>query len=200
MSMRRALDEYPMPPGLELPKPEALMSLLSQVEPIGLPWTDFAKALVTKGRLPSSWRELVILRVSWRRRCPYALQAHRVIGRHYGLSEERIALATEEGGYRVMSRVDRVLILATDELLDEGRIATSTKMVLQRFLDERAIIELTMLVGEYVLLGMVCETFQLVPEPSIIPRTANLRPAARWSDCGPEGSVTQSTDDSSGRP
>jgi AhpD family alkylhydroperoxidase len=167
MTMQSALDEYPAPPGLELPKPEALMSLLSQVELIGLPWTDFAKALVTKGKLPSSWRELVILRVAWRRRCPYVLQAHRVVGRHYGLSEERIALATEEGGDRMMSRVDRVLILATDELLEKGRIAASTKLALQKFLDDGAIIELTMLAGQYVLLGMVCETFQLVPEPGL---------------------------------
>jgi len=187
MTMQSALDEYPVPPGVELPKPQALMSLLSQVELIGLPWTDFARALVTKGKLPSSWRELVILRVAWRRRCPYALQAHRIVGRHYGLSEERIALAMEEDGHLVMSPIDRVLILATDELLEEGRIAASTKVALQGFLDDGAIIELTMLAGQYVLLGMVCETFQLVPEPALV-RATPTRPAA-GSDCRREDSA-----------
>ncbi|MDQ4142810.1 MAG: carboxymuconolactone decarboxylase family protein [Actinomycetota bacterium] len=140
------------------------MSLLNQVDEVAGPWSAFAKALVTKGRLPASWRELVILRVTSRRHCAYALEGHRLIARHCGLSDERIDVALGSDGGELVGGVDGVLICATDELLGAGRVSEPTKNALLEFLDEAAIIELAMLVGQYVLVGMVCETFELRPE------------------------------------
>ena len=154
------------------------MSLLSQVELIGLPWTGFARALVTHGKLPASWRELVILRVAWRRRCLYEWEAHRIIGRHCGLSDARIAIAMGTKDCEAPDYVDGVLILATDELLDEGKIGVPTKRDLEPILEESEIIELTMLVGQYALLSMLCQTFELSPEPGIraVPKNRQSAP------------------------
>lgn len=163
--MRSDLEEFPTPPGLRLARAEGLMSLLRQVEPIGQPWSRFAKALMTEGCLPPSWRELVILRVASRRSCPYASEGHRLIGRHSGLSETRMAIAMANDRRQDVSTVDGALITATDELLDDGRLSDVTKRALHEFLDDSAIVELAMLVGQYVLVGMVCETFELTPEP-----------------------------------
>jgi AhpD family alkylhydroperoxidase len=164
MTVQSVLEEFPTPSGLDLPRPEGLMSLLSQVEPIAGPWSRFAKALMSEGRLRPSWRELVILRVASRRSCPYALESHRLVGRHTGLSEARMAMAMANNRRKGLGSVDELLILATDELLDEGRISVSTKKTLHEFFDNPAIVELAMLVGQYVLVGMVCETFELTPE------------------------------------
>lgn len=161
------LEEFPAPPDLDLPKADRLMSLLRKVESIGVPWSQFATALMTEGRLPPSRRELVILRVASRRGCPYALAAHRLIGRHCGLSEARIVRALDNDRQEFSDPVDAGLMVATDELIDLGRLSDATKEALQEFLDEAALIELTMLVGQYVLVAMLCETFQLRPEPAL---------------------------------
>ncbi len=141
------------------------MSLLGQVEPIGVPWSRFAKALMTKGRLPPPWRELVILRVASRRACSYALAGHRLVGRYTGLSEARIAAAMGNERRSGLEKGDDLLLAATDELLDSGRVSATTRKALYEFLDDPAIVELAMLVGQYVLVGMICQTFELTPEP-----------------------------------
>lgn len=166
--MPSALEEFPTPPGLELPKAEALMSIVSKAGRIGGPWSRFAKAMMTEGKLQPSWRELVILRVAWRRRCPYVLAGHKLISSHCGLTESRISMAMTGEGGQVHGGVDAALITATDELLNQGRIGGRTKKDLEEFLDEGEMVELAMLVGQYVLVSMLCETFQLVPEPGLM--------------------------------
>ncbi len=162
----RVLEAFPTPKGLELPPARMLMSLLSRAKPISAPWSRFAKALMSEGRLDPCQRELVVLRVAFRRRCPYVMTGHLQIAAHCGLSAERIALATGRAPLEKAGSVDMALIRATDELLDQGSISAAWKDRLEGFLDEASIIELVMLSGQYALVGMLCETFQLVPEPA----------------------------------
>lgn len=160
---RAGFQEFPDAPGLDLPPARHLVDLLSRVEPISAPWSQFARALVTRGRLPAPEREMVILRVASRRSCDYILAGHRRIAAHCGLSADRLAQAA---GNREPepATLDAALISATDELLDGGRIPAGRRRELAHFLSEEDTIELTMLVGQYALISMLCETFELPPE------------------------------------
>lgn len=157
-------EQFPMPEGLKLVQPQRLMSLLTEVEPIGTLWSRFAQSLLTNGRLSPQLRELVILRVAWRRRCRYALHAHLVLARFLRLSEAAIATALGKDVEDALSTLDVLLLLASDELIAEGSISLPTRKKLERHLDHASIVELTMLVGQYVLVAMVCETFALDPD------------------------------------
>lgn len=159
------LEEFPTPRGLQLPPAHALMSLLSRVQSIAAPWSRFAKALMTDGYLDPDLRELVVLRVAARRGCRYIESAHLLVAEHAGLDSVRIAHAAGTPDLQAPSRLDAALLQATDELLDQGRISPGTRESLGAFIDERALVELPILVGQYALVGMLCETFGLAPEP-----------------------------------
>lgn len=156
------LEAFPVPPGLDLPNPDALLELLAKVAPISEPWSRFALALMTECRLSPECRELVILRIGWRQQCSYVLSGHLPVARHAGLSEAQISGAF--GGVAAASK-DSALLRAVDELLANGRVTKEGKKLLENVLSEEEIIELTMLTGQYVLLSMVCATFELRPEP-----------------------------------
>ena len=160
------LEGFPTPDGLDLPPAQALMSLLSRVKPIGAPWSQFAKALMSEGRLDPRLRELVVLRVASRRRCPYVLAGHLQIAAHCGLGPERVAAATGAAPAEQAGAAGYAVIRAADELMDSGRISAKTRAGLEEFVSNEALIELVMLAGQYVMVGMLCETFDLAPEPA----------------------------------
>jgi 4-carboxymuconolactone decarboxylase len=155
---------FPTPTGLDLPQPRALMSLLSSIRPISVPWSRFAKALMTEGVLSPSLRELAILRVARRQRCAYAWDAHLEVARQCGMDQAGLALLMADRTERPPESFETLVLSAVDELLDEGKIRGPTRMALEVRLGHAAIVELTMLVGQYALLSMVCRTFDLPSE------------------------------------
>jgi len=158
----RRLEPFPAPLDLRIPQPEQLFALLHKTAPISEPWSVFACALMTKGRLDIPQRELAILRVGCRRDCDYILSGHLPVARHAGVSSTRIRSAFDQAPEEA---ADAPLLAAVDELLAEGTIHPAARRTLDRALSEEEIIELVMLVGQYVLVSMVCETFSLKPEP-----------------------------------
>lgn len=160
------LEGFPTPQGLNLAPARALMSLLSRAESIGGPWSRFAKALMSDGLIDPQLRELVVLRVASRRRCPYVVAGHLQIAAHCGLSRERIAAATGAAPIEQGDEAGAAVITAADELVDHGRISPDTRARLEKFLEPAELIELAMLAGQYVMVGMLCETFELIPEPA----------------------------------
>jgi 4-carboxymuconolactone decarboxylase len=160
------MEGFPTPEGLDLPPAQALLTLLSRAAPIGRPWSQFARALMSEGRLDPRLRELVVLRVASKRRCPYVLAGHLKIAAHCGLSRERVAAATGAAPTEQADADDAAVIRAADELMDSGRITAESRACLEGFLEEQALIELVMLAGQYVMVGMLCQTFDLAPEPA----------------------------------
>ena len=161
--MPATLAGFPAPVDLELAPPQALLNLLATVGPISTPWSGFARALMTEGRLPPVWRELAILRVGARKGCDYVLSGHLPMARYAGVSEDRVASAL---GQLFPEPSDLALLGAVDELLEVGRVSRETRQLLKGILSDEELIELAMLTGQYVLVSMLCETFDLRPEPA----------------------------------
>lgn len=160
--MRTASPEgFPVPLGVELPQPVGLLALLARVEAVSQPWSKFARALMTDGRLAPQQRELAVLRVGWRQRCDYVVSGHLPLARHCGLSERRIAAAL---GQRHAEPPDLALLASVDELLSRGRVGDESLGRLKKVMTDEELIELAVLTGQYVLVSMVCETFGLKPE------------------------------------
>jgi 4-carboxymuconolactone decarboxylase len=130
-------------------------------------WAEFGGTLLAGGLLPSRDRELLILRTGWRCRSPYEWGQHVLIGLASGLQQDeidRIPAGPDAPGW---SADDAALLRAADELHDEHRISDDTWAVLASRLDERQLIEVCMLVGQYHLVAFTLNSLGVEPEPGL---------------------------------
>ena len=119
-------------------------------------WVPFGEQLLN-GKLPARDRELLILRTGWNCRSEYAWGWHVPTGLLAGLSEEeidRVASSSLEG----WSPLDAALLSAADELHEDACIGKPTWTALSRAYDAEQLIEVLMLVGEYRLVAMTCNS------------------------------------------
>jgi alkylhydroperoxidase family enzyme len=127
-------------------------------------WLHFAGRLMPGGRLPRIDTELVILRVAATRGSDYEFNHHRRLGRRAGLGDddiERVRLGSTAPGWN-----DRqsLLLRVTDSLLEHRDVDDGLWQELRTALDERACIELLMLVGHYDMLATTLHTLRVQPE------------------------------------
>lgn len=152
---------------LEGPRPAGLLDRLAQHPTLAQPWQRFANQLLTDGALPPRWREIVVLRVAWRRRCRYVLRGHAAIALHCGVSPHELNMVGQGAAASGWRPVEAALLAATDDLLDQGQVSATTRAVMARALDHRQLVELPMLVGQYVLITMVVGFFEIPPEDGL---------------------------------
>ncbi len=127
-------------------------------------WLHFAGKLMPGGKLPRIDTELVILRVAAARGSDYEFNHHALLGRRAGLATadiERVRLGSDAAGWN-----DRqsLLLRVTESLLDRRDLDDALWQELRAAEDERACIELLMLVGHYDMLATTLHTLRVQPE------------------------------------
>lgn len=130
-------------------------------------WSAFGGALLYKNELPAREREIAILRTGWNCQSDYEWGQHKAIGMQVGLTEQEVIATTlpaDEGGW---SDADRELIDAADELHHESKISDATWAKLVARYDKKSLIELVMNVGQYHLVSMALNTFQVERDPGV---------------------------------
>ncbi len=162
--------------GLRLSPAVGLTKILLEVpEEITGPWSRFANALLTDGRIPPAMRELAILRTASRCGSDYIIGPHLQIGRHLGLTggEVALALAPPEPPAEIETGSPaQVVIAATDQMLECGDIDDGVRRYLENAVGRGLVTELAMVVGQYVMVAFICKTARLDPEPvSTLDRT-----------------------------
>jgi 4-carboxymuconolactone decarboxylase len=115
--------------------------------------------------LPRQVREMVILRVSLRRRSRYEWAQHIKSARRAGISDEEIRAI----GAGTATGLAGLLSVAVDELTDNSALTEETYTSLAAELDERQLISLVFLVGTYSMLSMAFGTFQIELDPGLDP-------------------------------
>lgn len=101
------------------------------------------------GALVPRDRELLVLRTGWLCQAPYEWGEHVKIGKRVGLSDEeieRVILGSTAPGW---NEHERALLSAVEELYQDAMICDATWAVLARKLDERQLIEVPVVVGQY---------------------------------------------------
>lgn len=116
-------------------------------------WIAFGGVLLS-GELPARDRELLILRTAHRCGADYEWTHHRAIAERAGLDGAEIERVAEgpDGDWRER---DAALLRAADELHDEQRIADATWDTLASGYDQRQLIEIPMVVGQYHLVAFL---------------------------------------------
>lgn len=129
-------------------------------------WSAFGGTLLLRGELPPRERELLILRTAWNCRADYEWGQHTAIGRAAGLTDEEIAKVAhpEHTGW---DGFDGVLIAAADELHREAVLSETTWGSLATRYNERQLIEVCMLVGQYHLVAFTLNSLGVEREPGV---------------------------------
>ena len=143
------------------------------------PWLSYNAQLLQRPALDPRHRELAVLRVAWRAKAEYEWVQHIRLATRYGITAEEIEAVTEGPSGSQWSDLERDLLTATDELLDDFRISDDTWKRLAEHLDVKQMLELLFVVGTYTTLAMAFNSLgvQLDPEldpasgPAIPPRT-----------------------------
>ena len=116
-------------------------------------WSAFGGVLLYGGTLPARDRELLILRTAWHCDAHYEWGQHVAIAIAAGVTEDEVARVAAGPHAPDWSNDDAVLLHAADELHADSRISDGTWAALAQRFDERQLIELCMVVGQYHLVA-----------------------------------------------
>ena len=129
-------------------------------------WSAFGGKLLT-GKLPARDRELLILRTGWRCQSEYEWGQHVLFGRAAGITDaevRRIGDGPEAPGW---SALDATLLRAADELHDDSCITDATWAVLASTYDDKQLIEIPMVVGQYHLVSFCLNSLGVQRESGV---------------------------------
>jgi alkylhydroperoxidase family enzyme len=117
----------------------------------------FSNHVLGKNTLPLKSRELMILRIAARAQAAYEWDQHVRIARRAGLADETI-LAAATGAWDGLDDLDRVLLTATDSLVDRQGVDDELWDRLTAHLSTEQIIDVLYTVGQYLTIATVINT------------------------------------------
>jgi alkylhydroperoxidase family enzyme len=130
-------------------------------------YLPFGGKLLAGGAIDPRQRELLILRSGWNARCEYEWGQHVRIGQQAGLTDDEIDRIAAGPGARGWSATDALLLTACDELCANHDLSDPTWSALTEVLDTRQLVELTLLVGHYVMLAGMLNSLRVQREPGV---------------------------------
>jgi AhpD family alkylhydroperoxidase len=111
--------------------------------------------------LSARQRELLVLRVAARRDCAYEWVQHVVLAADAGLSDEEVARVAEGPSAAGWDDLDRALVQAADDLLDDARVGDAPWAALEASLDRQQLMDVVFTVGAYDLVAMAFRSFDV---------------------------------------
>lgn len=130
-------------------------------------WLSFGTHVMMTSTLPPREREIVILRTGWRCGSDYEFGQHAVIGRQVGLTDDEVVAVTRGPDDPGWSPVDRLLLTATDELVDDHDLTDATWQGLSGHYDTQQLIDLVFTVGQYTLVSAALNTLGVAREEGL---------------------------------
>ena len=94
-------------------------------------------------------RELAILRLAWLSRAPFEWGSHVKIAKRNGVTAQEIERLIEGSSAPGWSKQDRAIVRAVEELHSDSMITDETWSDLQQFYNDKKLIELVILAGQY---------------------------------------------------
>ena len=168
--LRELLDAWGVPATAPVP---SIFATLARHPELLRQWDSLQRSLLLDGTLPERDRELLILRVAHHCGASYIWNTH--ADRHApaaGLSEQEVARVAEGPGTDGWRPFDVVLLRAADELHATSNVEEETWTALRERYNERQLIELTVVVGEYHLMSFVVNALGIHSERDDAPAGA----------------------------
>ncbi|MBL7493255.1 carboxymuconolactone decarboxylase family protein [Frankia sp. AgB1.9] len=111
--------------------------------------------------------EILALRVAARRASPYLWAQHLFAGREAGLTDEEIARVAFGPKAPFLVPLERALLCAVDDLVDDGSLSDRTWESLAAELDVRQLLDVIVTVGCYATMASFMTSLDLEPDPRI---------------------------------
>lgn len=155
--------------------PNVLATMLHHPALAG-PFNAYGNELLQRPAIGHRSRELMLLRVAWRTGAQYEWVHHALLAAHYGLTEADIRAISSGVDSQEWTPLERDLVAATNEMLDDYRIADDTWSRLAAQLDERQLVEIPLVVGTYTCLAMAFNSWDLQVEDGVDSSSIPLPP------------------------
>ncbi|MGH7984851.1 MAG: carboxymuconolactone decarboxylase family protein [Candidatus Binataceae bacterium] len=108
---------------------------------------NLLSTLMYRNTLDARLRELIILRTGWRTGSEYEFCQHWGVARQLKMTDEEILGVRDPANCPVYDELDRAVIRAADELLDNAEVSRETWSTLERSLSPAAMVELLLCAG-----------------------------------------------------
>jgi len=124
-------------------------------------FSRFGGYLLNRTVLDPILREIAIVRVGVLSKASYEVHQHEAISRRLGMSDELIAAIHEGPGAAAFTDLQRQVMAFTDDVVANVRAGDATFNPLRDALGPKALQELTVTIGFYMLVSRFLETFDV---------------------------------------
>lgn len=151
--------------GLEAAPGLNIFKLVAHAETAFVPWLRFGGALLGATTVDPGLRELAILRVAaLTPGAEYEWVQHEAIGRAVGMSDAQIEGARSGEG---LGGDDALVARFTEQVVCDATPDDATFAAMQTRFSEREIVELLLVIGQYMMLARVMAVAQIDLEPAL---------------------------------
>ena len=145
------------------------MGIFAQYPELAKAYFTLNSHILYSSSLSARQRELMILRVAVLRRCDYEWAQHVILAAEAGLTPEEIDRVVDGPDRAEWDALDRSMLRAVDELLEEAEVGDATWAELAAHLDTHQLMDLVFTIGLYEILAMAFRSFGLEPDADLAP-------------------------------
>lgn len=146
----------------DAPPMPIVLELFAHHLPLSISWLPFTEMLAgADALLRVEHRELLILRVAWRTHSGYEWTQHSRMGAEAGLTAPQLAAIAEGPAAAVWTPLERALLSAVDEIIDDHEVGDATWAALAGQFGPAEMFELLFVVGGYLCLAGVLNSVGL---------------------------------------
>jgi alkylhydroperoxidase family enzyme len=124
-------------------------------------FSRFGTHLLNFTSLDPVLREIAIVRVGVLSKASYEVHQHEAISRRIGMSDGLIAGIHEGPDAAVFTDLQRLVVRFTDDVVENVRASDATFLPAREALGDKALQELTIVIGFYMLVSRYLETFDV---------------------------------------
>jgi alkylhydroperoxidase family enzyme len=139
--------------------PLNLYRMLPHAGPAAVGFLKLGGALLRENELDSQLREVAILRVGILSNASYEVHQHKRVARSVGLSEAKIAALAEGADTSALSPMELQVMEFTDQLFHHVKAPDAMFEAMRARLSTRALSELVLTVGFYMMVSRFLENF-----------------------------------------
>lgn len=132
-------------------------------------WIGFGSHILRGNLLTERLRELIVLRVGWNARSAYEWGQHAGLSLRLGIPQDdidRICVGPEAPEWTAL---ERAALRGVDQMMAKQAIEAEVYEVLAAHLSPAELIDYVMLVGEFILVSLTLNVFQIALDPGLAP-------------------------------
>ena len=123
--------------------------------------------------MPNALKEVAILATAGQLKNQYEFTAHARLARNAGVSDETIRAIAEGRAPEGLTGDEAMLVQYTNELLRDRKITDATFNAVKSRLGDSGVVELTALIGHYLLVAQILTAFEIELGPGMTPELSD---------------------------